>query len=79
MTQHARRRVRLFGLAAAVTLTLGCDDLVRRSVRDGVFSWVSGGISGSLSQNGAISDLLDSIFTGNLFGGGSGAETAAGI
>jgi hypothetical protein len=78
MSSHAWRRLCVLGAALILTLATGCDDLVRRSVRDGVFSFVSGGITGSLSQNGAISDLLNNMFTGNLFGGTSN-DTTAGV
>jgi hypothetical protein len=55
----------------------GCDDLVRRSVRDGVFSFVSGGISSSFSETGAITSLLNNLFTGNLFGTGTNTTSGA--
>lgn len=77
MSAQGWRRTYVLGAVLTLTLSTGCDDLLRRSVRDGVFSFLSGGISGSLSQNGAISDLLNSIFTGNLFG--TGTNTTSGV
>lgn len=68
MTSRGWHRLGLLGLLAAALLCTGCNELVRRSVRDGVFSYVSGGISSSFSENGAINDLFNSIFTGTLFG-----------
>jgi len=74
MTSPGWRRLCLLGLVVAVALSSGCNELVRRSVRDGVFGYVTGGISSSFSENGAINDLFNSIFTGNLFGG-TGTDT----
>jgi hypothetical protein len=72
MTRSKWRLVCVGGLAAAAVLSGGCDDLVHRSVRDGLFTYVSGGISNSLNQNGAISNMLSNLFTGSLFTGGTG-------
>lgn len=69
MTSRRWRRLCLLGVSVAAILSTGCNELVRRSVRDGVFSYVTGGIRSSFSENGAINDLLNSLFTGSLFGG----------
>lgn len=67
---RTRRRLWCW-LAAATTgsmfLTQGCGDLLRQSVRDGVFSYISGGISQSI-DSGAFQSVLNDLLTGGIFG-----------
>jgi hypothetical protein len=69
MTRLKWRWACLVGLLAAAMLSTGCDDMVRRSVRDGVFTFISGGLSQSLDTGGAFNSLLNDLLTGGLFGG----------
>ncbi|GMV97197.1 MAG: hypothetical protein HRF43_13595 [Phycisphaerae bacterium] len=66
---------RLISAAGTFTLLLcqGCSDLVRQSVRDGVFSYISGGLSQSI--DGGLQGLLNDLVTGGLFGIGTGTGT----
>jgi hypothetical protein len=77
MRRHKWRLVCLCGLIAAAGLSGGCDDLVRTSIRDGMYAYISGGISTSFSQNGAMSNLLSSMFTGSLFGSSTNTTTGS--
>ncbi|HOB76745.1 MAG TPA: hypothetical protein PKG54_19715 [Phycisphaerae bacterium] len=67
-----RRKWQSAGMAAMVMVAVfstGCDDMVRRSVRDGVFSYISGGLSRAFDREGAVTGLLNDLLTGGLFAG----------
>jgi len=65
----------LAGLIAASAFSGGCNDLLRRSIRDGIFTFISGGISSTFDRSGT-SSLMNDLITGALFGGGSTSSTS---
>lgn len=67
MTRKSWRWICLAGLLASGLVSTGCSSLVRESVRDGVLSYISGGLSSSFREGGAFNGLLNDLLTGGLF------------
>jgi hypothetical protein len=69
MTRHRLvRRAALVLLCSLTTMNASCGDIVIDSVKTGLFSFVSGGLSYTLG-GGQLNDYLTGIITGNPIGG----------
>ncbi|GMU19939.1 MAG: hypothetical protein AMXMBFR13_00420 [Phycisphaerae bacterium] len=56
----------LLAVILSAILSSGCDDLARRSIRDGIFVYISGSVSQGLDGN--FTQVLGDLLTGGLFG-----------
>jgi len=56
-------------LTGGMMLTIGCGDLVRQSVRDGLFTWVSGSVQGAFDAT-VFSDMITNFFADVYTGSG---------
>ena len=78
MTNHRKRHL-LFVLTTTLTGTLlasGCSGLIRQSVRDGAFGFLSGNVGNSLGS-AQFSNFLSDLLTGGVFsptGTGAGSN-----
>ena len=59
-------------LAGGTLTTIGCGDLVRQSVRDGLFNYIAGTVSSGLDAS------VFGEFVTNVFTGGFGWDTSGG-
>jgi hypothetical protein len=59
-------------VGGGMLFTMGCAGLVRTSIRDGIFSFISGNVVDPL-LNAQLNDFLLDVFTSNLDFFGSGA------
>jgi len=50
-------------------MSAGCSDVLRRSVRDGVFTFVSGNVGNTLFSGGALNNLVGDLLTGGFIPG----------
>ena len=69
-TSRLLRIVLLTGLSGGTLLSTSCGDIVVTSVKEGLFNFISGSVSVSLS-GGQISDFLNTL--------GRGGNTTTGI
>jgi hypothetical protein len=75
MKTHKALRVSLaIALGGGTMLSSGCGDILRRSIRDGMFALVAGTATGYFDP-AVFGDLITNLFTGGFtggFGGGFG-------
>jgi hypothetical protein len=74
MRNHKALRVSLAVLLGGGTVLFsGCGDLLRRSIRDGMFALVAGTATGYFDPS-VLGDLFTNIFTGGFTGGLGGFD-----
>lgn len=64
-------------LAGGALTTIGCGDLVRQSVRDGLFNYIAGSVSSGFNAS-LFGEFVTSVFTGGLGGDSSGGAGTSG-
>ena len=63
-------------VGGGMLFTTGCADMVRTSIRDGIFGYISGSVQNTIFTS-QLNDFVLDVFTSNLGFFGSGALDAS--